>query len=94
MAHYSATKGALISFTRALAKEVAKDNILVNAVSPGSVSPSDNDDYDYFRETPLSYLGRTGTDMENANLIYFLASDEASYITGQNIQIDGGRKTL
>ena len=94
MAHYSATKGALISFTRALAKEVAKDNILVNAVSPGSVSPSDNDDYDYFRETPLSYLGRPGTDMENANLIYFLASDEASYITGQNIQIDGGRKTL
>ena len=94
MAHYSATKGALISFTRALAKEVALNNILVNAVSPGSVSPSDNDDFDYFRTSPLSYLGRTGTDMENANLIYFLASDESSYITGQNIQIDGGRKTM
>ena len=92
MAHYSATKGAIIAFTKALAKEVAEKNILVNAVSPGSVSPSDNDDYNYYRESSLSFLGRTGTDMENANLIYFLASDEASYISGQNIQIDGCRK--
>ena len=92
MAHYSATKGALIAFTKALAKEVAANNILVNAVSPGSVSPSDNDDYNYYRESELSFLGRTGTDMENANLIYFLASNEASYISGQNIQIDGCRK--
>lgn len=92
MAHYSATKGAIIAFTKALAKEVAANNILVNAVSPGSVSPSENDDYNYYRESELSFLGRTGTDMENANLIYFLASDEASYISGQNIQIDGCRK--
>lgn len=92
MAHYSATKGAIIAFTKALAKEVAANNILVNAVSPGSVSPSDNDDYNYYRESELSFLGRTGTDMENANLIYFLACDEASYISGQNIQIDGCRK--
>jgi len=92
MAHYSATKGAIIAFTKALAKELAVNNILVNAVSPGSVSPSDNDDYNYYRESDLSFLGRTGTDMENANLIYFLASDEASYISGQNIQIDGCRK--
>ena len=92
MAHYSATKGAIIAFTKALAKEVAPNNILVNAVSPGSVSPSDNDDYDYTKPTELSFLGRTGSDMENANLIYFLASDEASYISGQNIQIDGCRR--
>lgn len=92
MACYSATKGAVISFTKALAKEVAADNVLVNAVSPGSVSPSDNPDYDYFKESNLSFMGRTGTDMENANLIAFLASDEASYISGQNIQIDGCRK--
>ena len=88
MAHYSATKGAIISFTKALAKEVAANNILVNAVSPGSVSPSENEDYNYYCKSELSFLGRTGTDMENANLIYFLASDEASYISGQNIQID------
>ncbi len=92
MAHYSATKGAIIAFTKALAKEVAANQILVNAVSPGSVSPSENDDYHYYCESKLSFLGRTGTDMENANLIYFLASDEASYISGQNIQIDGCRK--
>lgn len=94
MAHYSATKGAIISFTKALAKEVAANNILVNAVSPGSVSPSENEDYNYYCKSELSFLGRTGTDMENANLIYFLASDEASYISGQNIQIDGCRKKL
>ena len=92
MAHYSATKGAIIAFTKALAKEVAEDHILVNAVSPGSVSPSENDDYNYSCESNLSFLGRTGTDMENANLIYFLASEESSYISGQNIQIDGCRK--
>ena len=92
MAHYSATKGAIIAFTKALAKEVAAHNVLVNAVSPGSVSPSENDDYNYYCKSELSFLGRTGTDMENANLIYFLASNEASYISGQNIQIDGCRK--
>lgn len=92
MAHYSATKGAIIAFTKALAKEVAANNVLVNAVSPGSVSPSENDDYNHTISTELSFLGRTGSDMENANLIYFLASDEASYISGQNIQIDGCRK--
>ena len=92
MVHYSATKGALIAMTKALAKEVADKGILVNCVSPGSVSPSDNHDMNYFEKSELSFMGRTGTDMENANLICFLASDEASYISGQNIQIDGCRK--
>lgn len=92
MACYSTTKGALISMTKALAKEVADKGILVNAVSPGSVSPSNNPDMDYYEKSELSFMGRTGTDMENANLICFLASDEASYISGQNIQIDGCRK--
>ena len=92
MVHYSATKGALISMTKALAKEVADKGVLVNSVSPGSVSPSDNNDMDYFETSELSFMGRTGTDRENANLICFLASDEASYLSGQNIQIDGCRK--
>jgi len=90
--HYSATKGALISFTKALAKEVAAKGITVNAVSPGSVSPSENPDIDSYVPSPLSFMNRTGTDRENANLICFLASDEASYISGQNIQIDGCRR--
>ncbi len=92
MANYSATKGAVISFTRALAKEVTAKGVLVNAVSPGSVSPSENPDIDYYAPSELAFMGRTGTDRENANLICFLASDEASYISGQNIQIDGCRR--
>jgi len=92
MACYSATKGALISFTKALAKEVTDKGVLVNAVSPGSVSTSQNPDIDHTDPSTLSFMGRTGSDRENANLICFLASDAASYISGQNIQIDGCRK--
>ena len=92
MVHYSATKGALISMTKALAKEVSDKGVLVNCVSPGSVSSSENPDVNSFTPSELSFMGRTGTNMENANLICFLASDEASYISGQNIQIDGCRK--
>ena len=94
MVHYSTTKGAVNLLTKALAKEVTEKNILVNSVCPGSVSPSDNPDVNYYKESNLSFMGRTGTDMENANLIAFLASDEASYISGQNIQIDGCRKKM
>ena len=92
MVCYSATKGAVISMTKALAKEVAKDNVLVNCVSPGSVSPSENGDIDYTEPSELAFMGRTGSDRENANLICFLAGDEASYISAQNIQVDGCRK--
>ena len=94
MSHYSATKGAVIAFTKALAKEVTPGGVLVNSVSPGSVSPSENPDPDSYIESELSFMGRTGTDMENADLIYFLASDNSSYISGQNIQIDGCRKKM
>ena len=92
MTAYSATKGAIISFTKALAKEVTGKGVLVNAVSPGSVSPSDIPDIDHTQPSELSFMGRTGSDRENAELICFLASDKASYISGQNIQIDGCRK--
>lgn len=94
MAHYSATKGALISMTAALAKEVCNKGVIVNAVSPGTVSPADISDYEYVQESGMNYMGRTGSDKENANLICFLASDEATYISGQNIQIDGSRKKI
>jgi 3-oxoacyl-[acyl-carrier protein] reductase len=94
MTPYSATKGAVISFTKALAKEVAQFGITVNAVSPGSVSPADNRDIDFSEPSGLSFMGRTGSARENAELICFLASDNAAYINGQNIQIDGCRKKL
>ena len=80
--------------TKALAKEVTESGVLVNCVSPGSVSPSDNEDIDFFKPSDLSFMGRTGTDRENADLICFLASEGAAYISGQNIQIDGCRKSI
>ena len=92
MVHYSATKGAVIAMTKALAKETTEKGVLVNAVSPGSVSSSADSDIDAYTPSELSFMGRTGTVRENANLICFLASDAASYISGQNIQIDGCRK--
>ena len=94
MVPYSTTKGAIISFTKALAKEVAAKGITVNAVSPGTVSSSVNHDIDFTKPSELSYAGRTGSDRENADLICFLASDKAGYICGQNIQIDGCRKMI
>ena len=57
MTPYSATKGAVISFTKALAKEVAQFGITVNAVSPGSVSPADNRDIDFSEPSGLSFMG-------------------------------------
>ncbi len=94
MTAYSATKGAVNSLTKALAKEVTKRGILVNSVCPGSVSSSENPDIDSYQDSELSFMGRTGTDRENANLICFLASDEASYISGQIIQVDGCRRKM
>ena len=94
MTHYSATKGAVISLTQALAKEVGDRGITVNAVSPGTVSPSEERDVDYTQPSNLSYLGRTGTCRENAELICFLASEGAGYISRQNVQIDGCRRKL
>lgn len=90
MADYSLTKGAVIAFTKALAKEVGTDGITVNAVSPGMVS----NEYNEIGPTDKNYLGRTCTHKENADLICYLASDEAAYISGQNIQIDGCRRMI
>ena len=92
MTNYSASKGAINAFTKALAKEVVAKGVLVNSVVPGSVSPSEDADIDAYEPSELAFMGRTGTDRENAELICFLASDKASYIAGQNIQIDGCRR--
>ena len=94
MAHYSATKGAIISFTKALAKEVAGCGVTVNSISPGTVNGSEDGNIDGTIPSEASYLGRTGTARENAELICFLASESAAYISGQNILIDGCRKTI
>ena len=92
--HYSATKGAIGSMTKALAKEVSGQGVVVNCVSPGTVTSSEEEDINQSVPSDRSYTGRTGSDRENAELICFLASDRAPYIAGQNIQIDGCRKWL
>jgi len=94
MSVYSATKGALISMSKALAKEVVQMGIIVNCVSPGMVSPSVELDMEYTKATDKCYAGRTGSDRENADLICFLASEKNGYVVGQNIQIDGCRKEI
>ena len=91
MVDYSAAKGGVISFTRALAKEVARYNINVNAISPGTVMTRGlqmfPERWEEFNK--MSGMGRVGTTDEIAALIAFLVSDEASYITGQNYPICG-----
>ena len=89
MAHYSATKGAVISFTKALAKEVAAQGITVNNVVPGTVRNEGAG-----AEIGLCYMGRRGELEEYAYLICFLASDKAAYISGHDYQIDGCRKSI
>lgn len=89
---YSATKGAVISASRALAKELAPSGIRVNAVAPGAVRTdmvklSSLDEKTLIEETPL---GRMGTAEEIAELVYYLCSDSASFITGQVISPNGG----
>lgn len=94
MAHYSATKGAILSFTKALAKEVADRGVTVNSISPGMVNSSKDPDIDATQPNAASYVGRTGSARENADLICFLASEKAAFISGQNVQIDGCRKKI
>ncbi|MBQ8310260.1 MAG: SDR family oxidoreductase [Clostridia bacterium] len=89
---YSATKGAIISFTKALAKAVTDKGINVNCISPGSiVDPTVNNTTSY---TDFCFKERAGTPEEIANAVLFAASDEASYMSGQNILVDGCRKKM
>ena len=90
MVHYSATKGAVISMTKALAKEVADKGVTVNSISPGMVNSSKDPNIDATQPNGASYIGRTGSARENADLICFLASEQAGMLTGQVIKVSGG----
>lgn len=91
--HYSASKSAVIGFTKALAKELGPSGICVNCVAPGVIDTDMNsnltdDDYEILKEeTPL---GRIGNADEVAKTIYFLCSENADFITGQVLSVDGG----
>jgi 3-oxoacyl-[acyl-carrier protein] reductase len=91
--HYSASKAAVIGFTKALAKEVAPSGILVNCVAPGVIDTAMNSCLDgetIKNLSGLTPLGRMGTPLEIARLILFLASEKTDFITGQVIGADGG----
>jgi NAD(P)-dependent dehydrogenase (short-subunit alcohol dehydrogenase family) len=101
LAHYGASKAALVSYTRSLAKELAKSGIRVNVVTPGAIITPGGDEgrksltdamgitaEQLFGAIPLE--GRAGTAQEIAETIAFLVSDRASYVTGHNHFVTGG----
>ena len=91
--HYSAAKAGVIGLTKALAKEVGPSGITVNCIAPGLIDTqmnanlSEEDKNEFVSSLPIS---RIGTTTEIAKAVYFLASDDAGYITGQTLAIDGG----
>lgn len=91
--NYAAAKAGIIGFTRAVAREMASRNITVNAVAPGYIDTELTAGLgDQVRAAILEAipLGRLGTPQDVANLVCFLASDAAAYITGQTLTVDGG----
>ncbi len=90
---YSASKAGVIGFTQAIAKEVGGANINVNAVAPGVILTDMTKGYskdDLSSLADSSALGRNGMPEDIASAVYFLASDEASFVTGQCLLVDGG----
>ncbi|MFA6308112.1 MAG: SDR family oxidoreductase, partial [Patescibacteria group bacterium] len=94
LTHYCASKGAVNSFVRALALELAPKNILVNAVAPGAIrtpgATANVDDKAQQQMIAGVPLARWGEPQDIAGAVVFLASDNSSYITGQTIVVDGG----
>lgn len=95
---YATAKGALITFTKALAKELAPHGIRVNGISPGVI---DTPFHEVFSTPEMMKnfvnaipMGRVGTSAECAQVIAFLASDAASYVTGETIEVNGGQLML
>ena len=88
--NYSAAKGALVGATKALAQEVAKRNITVNAIAPGFIRTDMTSRLDENELSKLIPIGRFGEVEEVADLACFLASKKCSYITGEVININGG----
>lgn len=91
--NYAAAKGGLIAATKSLAKEVAKKNVTVNAVAPGFIKTDMTDGLEEAELKKTVPMNRFGSAEEVAALVAFLASDDASYLTGECISINGGLYT-
>jgi len=92
-ANYSASKAGLIGFTMSMAREVASRNITVNAVAPGYIETAMTEGLSAELKSKVSEmipLGRSGSDMDVAHAVKFLASEEAGYITGHVLNVNGG----
>lgn len=90
---YSASKAGIIGFTKATAKELGRNGIRVNAVAPGLIDTKMNDNLsseDKAEFVNTLAINQIGSAIDVANAVYFLASDEAKYITGQILGVDGG----
>ncbi len=92
-ANYAAAKGALISATKSVAKEYARKGVLANVVSPGIIDTEMIKDLPPLDIKKMIPVGRTGTPQEVANAVYFLASEQASFINGTILQVNGGMYT-
>ncbi|WP_321531591.1 3-oxoacyl-ACP reductase FabG [uncultured Desulfuromonas sp.] len=88
--NYSAAKAGMIGATRSLAMEVAKRKILVNAVAPGFIETEMTEELPLDKILPMVPLGRIGKAQEVADMVDFLCSDKAEYITGQVFSVNGG----
>jgi 3-oxoacyl-[acyl-carrier protein] reductase len=92
-ANYSASKAGLIGFTKAVARELASRNITVNAVAPGFIETAMTEGLApelKAKANEMIPLGRAGTDLDVAHAVAFLASEEAAYITGHVLNVNGG----
>ncbi len=88
--NYSAAKAGLIGATKALARELGKRNVLVNAVAPGFIQTAMTEDIDVNHHLSLIPQGRVGTADEVAQCVRFLCSEMSSYVTGQVLAVNGG----